>query len=113
MILDAIAPDARIPVVHAYQASCEDSVREAYSRLRPIGRIPANPRGWTLDVLRFARSLSQAEFYLQEMYAFEHALGQLYPANRHVRPKIRQQLQVLRDAGILTFIGQGRYRFND
>jgi type II restriction enzyme len=30
--------------------------------------------------------------------------------NRHVRQKIRQQLQVLRDRGYLEFKGKGRYR---
>jgi len=28
-----------------------------------------------------------------------------------IRPKIRQQLQILRDKGILQFIGQGKYQF--
>jgi len=31
-------------------------------------------------------------------------------ANRHVRAKIRQQLQILRDLGSLHFLGRGRYR---
>ena len=30
--------------------------------------------------------------------------------NRHVRDKIRQQLQVLRDLGLLEFRGDGSYR---
>jgi hypothetical protein len=34
----------------------------------------------------------------------------LYPGNRNVRPKIRQQLQMLRDRGWLEFTGRGRYR---
>lgn len=33
------------------------------------------------------------------------------PANRHVRDKIRQQLQVLRDLGLLEFLGAGSYKF--
>ncbi len=32
------------------------------------------------------------------------------PANRNVQPKIRQQLQVLRDMGFVEFLGAGRYR---
>ena len=32
------------------------------------------------------------------------------PGNRHVRDKIRQQLQVLRDLGFMEFLGGGRYR---
>jgi type II restriction enzyme len=34
----------------------------------------------------------------------------LHPLNRNIRPKIRQQLQVMRDHGVLEFLGQGRYR---
>ncbi|MBI5242579.1 MAG: hypothetical protein HY922_02705 [Elusimicrobia bacterium] len=37
-------------------------------------------------------------------------LSELHPNNRHVRPKIRQQLQVLRDLGFVAFLGRGRYR---
>ena len=47
---------------------------------------------------------------LADVYKFENYLGELHPDNHHVRDKIRQQLQVLRDAGILEFIGRGRYR---
>ena len=41
---------------------------------------------------------------------FEERLSRLYPGNHNVRPKIRQQLQVLRDRGWLEFVGRGRYR---
>jgi type II restriction enzyme len=34
----------------------------------------------------------------------------LHPDNRHVRDKIRQQLQVLRNLGLVEFLGRGRYR---
>jgi type II restriction enzyme len=34
----------------------------------------------------------------------------LHPENRHVRDKLRQQLQVLRDLGLIEFLGRGRYR---
>jgi hypothetical protein len=36
-------------------------------------------------------------------------LAKLHPANRHGRDKIRQQLQVLRHLGLLTFLGSGGY----
>lgn len=49
-------------------------------------------------------------FTLDEVYAHEAALSALYPGNRNVRPKIRQQLQVLRDRGWLAFNGRGTYR---
>ena len=36
-------------------------------------------------------------------------LARMHPENRHVRDKIRQQLQVLRDKGFLEFVGRGEY----
>ncbi len=55
-------------------------------------------------------SLNKTEFNLNEVYGLEHQLADLHPNNRHIREKIRQQLQVLRDIGHLTFLGGGRYR---
>jgi hypothetical protein len=43
------------------------------------------------------------------VYAFAAQLQELHPDNRHVREKIRQQLQVLRDLGFVEFLGRGRY----
>jgi type II restriction enzyme len=37
-------------------------------------------------------------------------LAELHPNNAHIRDKIRQQLQVLRDLRLLTFLGDGSYR---
>ncbi|MBZ5564268.1 MAG: hypothetical protein LAP13_17830 [Acidobacteriia bacterium] len=34
----------------------------------------------------------------------------LHPDNLHVRDKIRQQLQRLRDLGLVEFLGGGKYR---
>ena len=33
-----------------------------------------------------------------------------HPQNNNIRPKIRQQLQVLRDKGVIEFLGRGLYR---
>ncbi|MGE5625397.1 MAG: DpnI domain-containing protein [Bacillota bacterium] len=67
-------------------------------------------RGWTLDVMRCIEQLGSSEFTLADAYRYEDRLSKLHAHNRHVRAKIRQQLQVLRDAGYLEFIGRGRYR---
>lgn len=67
-------------------------------------------RGWLIEVMKAVELIGRPEFTLDEVYAFEARLSALYPANRHVRPKIRQQLQVLRDRGWLEFAGAGRYR---
>lgn len=69
-------------------------------------------RGWTLEILRNIQSLNAREFTLQKMYEFETALKRRFPRNNFVRAKIRQQLQVLRDAGLIVFEGRGRYTTN-
>jgi type II restriction enzyme len=87
-----------------------EEVRRKYHRLVPLAALDMERRGWTLDVLNTLRSLSKQEFSLAEVYAFDTQLSRLHPRNRHIRPKIRQQLQVLRDMGLVEFLGGGRYR---
>jgi type II restriction enzyme len=36
----------------------------------------------------------------------------LHPQNRNIEAKIRQQLQMLRDHGLIEFLGNGRYRYS-
>ncbi|UCE74530.1 MAG: hypothetical protein JSV56_02175 [Methanomassiliicoccales archaeon] len=38
------------------------------------------------------------------MYAFEERLQNQHPDNKHVRDKISEQLQMLRDEGIVEFV---------
>ena len=67
-------------------------------------------RGWLLNILWCVERIGRQEFVLEDVYAFETHLSGLYPINQHVRQKIRQQLQVLRDRGFIQFLGRGRYR---
>lgn len=67
-------------------------------------------KGWTLDVMRCIERLNKSGFVLGEIYAFENELSQRHPKNRHVKEKIRQQLQMLRNNGYLEFAGKGSYR---
>lgn len=67
-------------------------------------------KGWILDIMKCIDELDKKEFTLQEMYRFEEKLSSLYPDNKNIKPKIRQQLQFLRDKGYLEFIEAGKYR---
>jgi type II restriction enzyme len=55
-------------------------------------------------------SAATREFTNEDVYAFARELEKLHPDNRHIRDKIRQQLQVLRDAGLLIHVGSGVWR---
>ena len=46
------------------------------------------------------------------MYSFVDELQVKHPDNNHIPDKIRQQLQFLRDKGIIEFKGSGVYRKN-
>jgi type II restriction enzyme len=67
-------------------------------------------RGWLLDIMRSLEKIGKCEFSLNDVYVFERELGKLHPENKHIRDKIRQQLQILRDRGYLDFIERGQYR---
>lgn len=51
------------------------------------------------------------DFNLSEVYRYEAHFSKLYPNNQHVRDKLRQVLQHLRDEGTIKFVDdQGTYR---
>jgi len=108
--LDRLPVDAKITLVGAREAVSPQHVREQYAALRPLERLRHESRGWTMDVLHVVRELGKREFQLSEVYESREQLACLHPHNRHIEPKIRQQLQRLRDRGFLEFLGPGRYR---
>ena len=109
ILLSQIPVDARIDLVRAGASIPPEQAREAWSKLSPLQNLSLVTRGWALDVLRVVRELGSHCFTLADVYAHEEELRTLHPANRHVRPKIRQQLQVLRDAGLVEFLERGHY----
>jgi hypothetical protein len=66
--------------------------------------------GWKLDVFNCLNNFSQQQFTLTDAYSSENYLRKLHPQNNNVRDKIRQQLQVLRDLGLIEFLGYGNYK---
>lgn len=67
-------------------------------------------KGWILDIMNCIDALKKKDFTLDDVYAFERDLALLHPNNKNIKPKIRQQLQFLRDKGYLEFVKAGRYR---
>lgn len=107
IVLKNIPPDARIKLISDGVPAPPDSVRESFRRLKPLEEIGVKERGWTLDVLSVLRSLGKVQFTNDDVYAFAPQLERLHPNNRHVRDKIRQQLQVLRDRGFIVQVQRG------
>lgn len=74
------------------------------------GVLSSESRGWLLDTMACIDRIGEGEFTLKDIYQFESQLSKKYPANRHIKDKLRQQLQLLRDKGYLEFVGRGSYR---
>ncbi|MEY4916759.1 MAG: hypothetical protein RL616_672 [Verrucomicrobiota bacterium] len=108
--LNRIPQEARISIITEKQIASEKEVREKFKKVKPLQEISVSQRGWALDVLNIARRLGKAEFKNEDVYAFTSELEKLHPDNRHIRDKIRQKLQVLRDAKLLIHVGSGIWR---
>src|SRR5271157_1754917 len=109
ILLSRIPADGKINVIANGMVRRPAKVRHEYKRMSSLAQLGIQARGWTLDVLNTVRQLGREEFSLQEVYACEKELQSLHPQNRNVRPKIRQQLQVLRDMRVLEFGAPGQY----
>lgn len=66
-------------------------------------------KGWLLAIMKCIDKLPE-QFDLKQVYAFEVQLAMQFPANKHIKDKIRQQLQILRDQGVIEFSARGQYR---
>lgn len=78
----------------------------------PIGDSLRNHLpGWTKLALEGVQMQAADVFDIASFVATCSPLAAArFPNNRHVREKLRQQLQRLRDLGLLEFLGEGRYR---
>jgi phosphatidylserine/phosphatidylglycerophosphate/cardiolipin synthase-like enzyme len=72
--------------------------------------IISNLSQWEKDVFICLMKIDNDVFSLKEVYHFESYLNRLHPKNRNVQAKIRQQLQYLRDLGLIQFMGSGIYK---
>ena len=109
ILLPEIAADGKINMVRGGKAEPRDSSRAAFRRLERVAILPVDQRRWAATVLNTIHKVPTSVFHLRELYAFESIFKTVFPANNNIKPKIRQQLQVLRDAGLLRFLGDGMY----
>ncbi|MDD5200568.1 MAG: phospholipase D-like domain-containing protein [Terrimicrobiaceae bacterium] len=81
---------------------------------RPVGQaLLENLSGWTRLVLEAVQIQQTTVFTLDSlMETCAPAAFARYPGNQNVRSKVRQQLQRLRDLGVIQFLGKGSYRWS-
>jgi len=63
-------------------------------------------------ILSLVNARSSPLFSIKDVYEYADELSSIFPKNKHVKEKIRQTLQRLRDSGFLEFRGEGEYGLN-
>lgn len=109
ILLGDIPRSGQIPMIRGRVPAPRETVLAQMRRSAQLTVDGIDARGWLLDVLRCVERLPE-QFTLQDIYRFEGELAERHPENHNIRPKIRQQLQALRDRGILRFREPGHYQ---
>ena len=115
ILIGQVPLTGRIPLITRGAHVSKGEVLDRWQATLFLRDASLNARGWLLAVMKAVEAATdfggKPEFDLDDVYAHEAALAALYPDNHNVRPKIRQQLQVLRDRGWLEFTARrGTYR---
>lgn len=108
--LDRLPADGEVVIISNSQARNPYQVRTDFRRLAPFKGLSLANQGWTSLTLSVARKIGSSVFTLKDIYRYESTFAEVYPDNATIRPKIRQQLQQLRDMGMLVFLSPGKYQ---
>lgn len=86
-----------------------NEVHEQWNKSAALDEVEPGSRGWLTVTLSIVEAMKEKTFSLNEMYAHEASLAKIFPNNRNIRAKLRQQLQILRGMGFIRFNGRGNY----
>lgn len=109
ILMRKIPSIAKIPIILNGVVRPVTEVVTHYNQVFSLQTKSIESRGWLIDTLNLVERLDNT-FTLHQMYAFVKELQLKHPKNNNIEAKIRQQLQFLRDKGIIEFKGNGKYR---
>lgn len=110
ILIGKIPEQGRISIIENGNVLDKNKIIKQVNRSIMFETCDLDSRGWLMDVLNCINSVENNFFTLSEIYSFENVLQIKHPNNNNVKPKIRQQLQFLRDKGFIEFLGNGKYR---
>lgn len=113
ILLSKLPELGKIKVIDNGKPAPNKDVQKTWKKLSFMEDEHPGRRAWLSDILYCIQKLNRKEFDLSDMYNFEDYLSNLHPKNSHIKPKIRQQLQILRDKGIVEFKSRGSYVFKE
>ena len=109
ILLGKVPESAKIPIIRDGEILPPTAVCQKYNQVYSLQTKSVESRGWLFDVLLCTEKLEDT-FTLNQMYAFTGMLKARHPRNNNIHAKIRQQLQLLRDKGLIEFASPGHYR---
>ena len=109
ILMQRIPATAKIPIILNGVTMPVADVISKYKRVYSLQTKSMESRGWLVDTLHLVERLEET-FTLKQMYDFCDELKIKHPNNNHIKDKIRQQLQYLRDKGFVEFKGNGVYQ---
>lgn len=101
--------DGLIKCVYEFNSLPVEKIQMEWNRTAFLDEIKPEARGWLAVTMRLVRQLKKDSFALQDLYDLEQEAQRAFPKNSHVKAKLRQQLQILRDQGWINFVGNGQY----
>lgn len=108
--ISKVAESGKVFLVKNAKVINRDVVNHSFNKTLFLREKTIDAKGWILDIMRCVDDIKKDVFSLDEVYHFEQKLKLKYPNNNFIKDKIRQQLQVLRDKGIIEFVGRGMYK---
>ena len=109
IILSALPQIGRISIIRNSKFIDQNTVNLQWQKAFKIRKAKNATKGWLFEILNKIEKLNKDFFSLNDIYDFEMELREKYPENNNIKPKIRQQLQKLRDLGYIKFLGDGKY----
>ena len=109
ILLGKVPESAKIAIIRNGEILPSETVCKKYNQVYSLQTKSIESRGWLFDVLQCTEKLGTT-FTLEQMYSFVPHLKARHPRNNNIEAKIRQQLQFLRDKGLIEFTTRGIYR---
>lgn len=108
--ISSIADAGKVFLVQDSKLINKKIVENAFNKTLFLREKSNDSKGWILDLMICVDSIKKETFSLEDVYRFENKLKLKYPDNNFIKDKIRQQLQVLRDKGVIEFVSRGSYK---
>jgi type II restriction enzyme len=108
--LSRIPENGKICLIKNSKVIEKEKVLSAWGNTKFLQLKTLKSKCWIIEIMNCLDRIPNLYFDLENIYHFENQLRILFPENNHIKDKIRQQLQILRDKNLIVFLGNGKYK---